>query len=183
LNRGRRGSARSRPGGRSSSATGSAWNSPDDLHVFEQQLAAAAVFDQRVLLADAHPVDTFAQVVHVFEVLHPEVVEDLQVNIALDFAHDFGRKGCFAGRVQFAASVFKHLLELVGVGVEQAVQRLFVERKYFADDVFELVGGGSGEVASIPLASSSMKILMRLLMSAGSGFRGAWRRWPCGGGS
>ena len=56
------------------------------MHFFEYQLAAAAVFHQRVTLAHAHPVDAFAQVVHILEVLHPEVVLDVRslVGLAVD---------------------------------------------------------------------------------------------------
>ena len=82
-------------------------------------LATAAIFDQWVLLADAHPVDTFTQVVHVLEVLHPEVVQYLQVNVALNFAHNFWSEGRFAACIQFFGGGQQNLFELVSFGIEQ----------------------------------------------------------------
>ena len=34
--------------------------------------------------------DAFAKMLHVFEMLHPEDVENTEINLAFDFAHDFG---------------------------------------------------------------------------------------------
>ena len=64
--------------------------------------------------------------------LHPEVIQDLQIDVALDFAHDFWRKGCFAGIVQFAGFGQQYSAELVGVAVKQAVERRLVEWEDFA---------------------------------------------------
>ncbi len=101
------------------------------LQSIKQQLASAAILDQRILLANAHPVNALAQVVHVFEVLHPEVVEHLQVDVALDFAHNLGGESRFAGRVQLLGLSLQDLLELSGVGIEQFIERGFVERERF----------------------------------------------------
>ena len=111
------------------------------LHIFEQQLAAAAVFHQRILLTDAHPVNAFAQVVHVLEVLHPEIIQNLQVDVPLDFAHDFRRKGCFAAVVQFSGFGQQYAAGTCRLRCRTTGPACVVEREYFAHDVFEIIAG------------------------------------------
>ena len=45
--------------------------------------------------------DAFAEVLHILEVLHPEGVEDLEVDFAFDFAHDVGAEFVFFRLVEF----------------------------------------------------------------------------------
>ena len=41
------------------------------LHLFEKTLTLTAIFDKWVALTDTDPVYAFAQVIHIFQVLHP----------------------------------------------------------------------------------------------------------------
>ena len=45
--------------------------------------------------------DTFTEVLHVFKVLHPESVENLEINFAFNLTHDIGAKFKFLGGVSF----------------------------------------------------------------------------------
>ena len=110
------------------------------MHLFEHTLTLAAVFNQRVALTNTNPVDALTQVIHVFEVLHPEVIKYLQVNIAFDFAHDFGVKAASRARyrvqVDFGLKCFakldRHRCRTAGPGS-------LVKRKYFGNHCSELI--------------------------------------------
>ena len=110
------------------------------LHVFEQALTLAAIFDQWVTLADAHPVDAFAEVIHVFEVLHPEVVENLQVDITLNFAHDFGVKAASWSAYSSLAWVRSTLSNLSAQVLNKRSRASSSNGNEWRNMVFELLG-------------------------------------------
>ena len=59
------------------------------LEVVEELLRLGAIFDERVALTDGAPMNAFAKVLHIFEMLHPKGVEDFKIDFAFNFAHLF----------------------------------------------------------------------------------------------
>ena len=62
------------------------------LEAVKEFLRLRAVFDERIALTDRAPMNAFAEVLHIFEMLHPERVENIEVNFALNLAHSFFAK-------------------------------------------------------------------------------------------
>ena len=143
-------------GGRSGFLRGEAEQNLEDflaeraLQAVEEFLALAAVFDERIALADGAPVDTFTQVLHIFEVLHPEGVEDLEVDFALDFSHDFFAHLLFLGGVGLLDSSEGEFFALFGFShAADGIYQVFVEGKLGQELFFEFfvdAGGEKGEV-------------------------------------
>ena len=63
-------------------------NRPAEL--LEEDVALAAVLDERILLGECAQMDALAQVVHRLQVLSPALVDDLQDEVALDLAREIG---------------------------------------------------------------------------------------------
>src|SRR3990167_10232949 len=99
------------------------------LEFIEDTGTLATGFDQWVALADAHPVYALAQVVHIFQMLHPQIIKNLKVNIALYFAHHIVAEALLLRMIMGQRSGFKLTFELISRAVEQFIQRGIVERK------------------------------------------------------
>ena len=90
-------------------------------------------------MTNADPVDAFAQMIHIFQMLHPQVIKHLQINVALDFTHYIAAKYFFLVTVEFVGSGHQRRFKLAGFAVKKLVERTLVEWKSFTQDGFKVL--------------------------------------------
>ncbi len=84
--------------------------------LLEEDVALAAVLDERVLLGERAQVDALAQVVHRLQVLAPALVDDLEDHVALDLARELDPERLLALGVRLERVLDELLLQRLAVG-------------------------------------------------------------------
>ena len=110
------------------------------LETIEELLGLGAILNERIALTNGTPVNTLTKMLHIFEMLHPKRIENLQVNFTLDFAHSiFAKFELFVG-VEFFNGRERKLVAIFFFAHEtNSFEKIVVEVENFlkiGDEVF-----------------------------------------------